>query len=72
MHPKEAVIYVRVDRKDIDILNKILEGYEGLALVTTIDAKEGIVQLTTFSGLKASLLEVLKIIPRKIEIITKV
>lgn len=40
---------VKVNKQDIDILNKITEAYEGLANIRTIDAKEGIVKILTNS-----------------------
>jgi hypothetical protein len=37
---------LRLERKDIAYIKFILEGYEGIALVTTIDDFESIIQLT--------------------------
>lgn len=37
---------LRLERKDIAYLKFILEGYEGIALATTIDNNESIIQLT--------------------------
>lgn len=36
-------ILIRVQSKDIDYLNKIVEAYEGLGLVHTVNRTEGIV-----------------------------
>jgi hypothetical protein len=36
-------ILIRVQSRDIDYINKIIEAYEGLGLVHTIDRREGIV-----------------------------
>jgi hypothetical protein len=42
----EIVIwYYRVDPKRIVLLKSMLEGYEGLVVVRTADAKEGVVEL---------------------------
>lgn len=37
---------LRLDRKDIAYIKYILEGYEGLVTVTTIDRNEAVVQLS--------------------------
>jgi hypothetical protein len=37
---------LRLERKDIAYVKFILEGYEGIALATTIDSLESIIQLT--------------------------
>ncbi len=37
---------LRLERKDIAYVKFILEGYEGIALATTIDNNESIIQLT--------------------------
>jgi hypothetical protein len=34
---------IRVQPKDIDYINKIIEAYDGLGIVHTIDRKDGIV-----------------------------
>lgn len=41
METKE--ILIRVQSKDIDYINKIIEAYEGLGLVHTVNRGEGIV-----------------------------
>lgn len=64
---RETFIYIKVATKDIDFINKIIEGYEGLALTTTVDSKEGIVKFSTYYRLKKALIEILNEIPRQIE-----
>lgn len=36
-------ILIRVQAKDIDYINRIIEAYEGLGLVHTVNRREGIV-----------------------------
>lgn len=44
--PKTTVKkYYRVDREQIHFLKFILEGYDGVAVLTTIDPQEGLVVL---------------------------
>ena len=38
-------IYIRIDPKSIAFLKFIIEGYDGLALLTTIDRRDGLVKL---------------------------
>ena len=65
---KEISILVQVATKDIDLLNKIMEGYEGIALVTTEDAQQGYVRLYTACTTKNYLLKILETFPRDIKI----
>ena len=69
MIDREISIRVQVATKDIDFLNKIMEGYEGIALVTTEDAEQGYVRLYTADSTKNYLLEILETFPRNIRII---
>jgi hypothetical protein len=42
--------YYKVDRRDISFLRFIFEGYDGIALVTTINADQGVIQLSIAPG----------------------
>ena len=42
--------YYRVERRDISFLRFILEGYEGAAVLTTVDADNGIVGVRIAPG----------------------
>ncbi len=42
--------YYQIDQKEISYLKFIFEGYDGIAVVTTIDAKKGIIVLTIAPG----------------------
>ncbi len=45
--------YYRIDRREICFLKFILEGYEGLALLSTYDSEKGIVVLKIAPGCEA-------------------
>jgi len=45
--------YYRIDRREICFLKFILEGYEGLALLSTCDPEKGIVVLKIAPGCEA-------------------
>ncbi len=45
--------YYRVDRREISFLKFILEAYDGLAVLTTIDSKKGIVVINIAPGCEA-------------------
>lgn len=38
---------LKTDKYNIDYINKIVEAYEGLAIIRTLDQKEGIIKLLT-------------------------
>lgn len=42
--------FYRIDRRDISFLRFILEGYDGMAVLTTRDAARGIVSITIAPG----------------------
>ena len=42
--------YFRIDRRDISYLRFILEAYEGVAVLTTVDAGQGIVKVLIAPG----------------------
>ncbi len=45
--------YYRVDRRQISFIKFIFEAYEGLAIVTTIDAATGMIVLRVAPGCEA-------------------
>jgi len=42
--------YYRIDRREISFLKFILEAYDGLAVVTTLDSTKGIISITIAPG----------------------
>lgn len=40
-------IFLKVNKEDINYINRIMEGYEYLGVVSTIDKKEGIIVIRT-------------------------
>ncbi|MGI5892336.1 MAG: DUF4911 domain-containing protein [Bacillota bacterium] len=56
-------ILVQVEPNDIDFFNKLIEGYDNLAMVTTLDAKIGKVVLWVTEHTKKDILAILKCLP---------
>ena len=46
-------LYYRVDRREISFLRFILEAYDGIAVLTTVDAQAGIVVIHVPAGCEA-------------------
>ena len=46
MHVETVKKIYRIDRREISFLRFIFEAYEGLAVITTLNAEEGTVQLS--------------------------
>ena len=40
-------IFLKVNKEDINYINRIMEGYEYLGVVSTIDKKEGLIVIRT-------------------------
>ena len=60
---KGEAIVIRVDPSHIDLLNKLMEGYDHLALVSTLDAKAGKLVVWVTKDTYRDALRVLKYMP---------
>ena len=60
--------YYRIDRREICFLKFILEGYEGLALLTTCNPGEGIVVLKIAPGCEAEASSLMQALQKEIMI----
>jgi len=65
----EEMILVEVAPRDIDFFNKLLEGYDNLALVTTLDAKLGKIALWVAKQTTKDMLAILKCLPVPVQIL---
>ena len=59
-------ILIQVEPRDISYINKIFEGYDGLAVVTTLNRQEGLIALTVTPETKIDVLGILYNFPKKI------
>lgn len=62
------LIYVQVEPADIDLFNKLIEGYDNMALVTTIDARLGRLVLRVAKSAKKDIMAVLRCLPIPVSI----
>lgn len=53
-------VTVKVDRRDIAYLHYIMEGYEGLASVSTLDASQGLLRVSADTRQHETLAELLR------------
>ncbi len=60
--------YFRIDRREIHFLRFILEGYDGLAVVRTVDPREGLVVLHVSPGGEREVAEIVADVQREIKI----
>ena len=63
-------IWVRVKPKEIDIFNKFIEAYDNLALVTTVDAKAGVLVLWVTPDTKAAVLKIMQKLPCQVKLLS--
>ncbi|MGI5825470.1 MAG: DUF4911 domain-containing protein [Bacillota bacterium] len=59
----DEVTYFQIAPKDIDIFNKIVEAYDNVALVSTVEPKTAKVALWTTADTKAVLLKLINKMP---------
>jgi len=57
---------LRVDRREIGYLKFIIEAYEGMAVVTTVNSEKGIIFLTIAPGWEEDTDRVLKALQKQI------
>ena len=67
--PQAAVLsttqrFLRINRRDISYLRFILEGYDGIAVLTTWDAARGIVRITIAPGCETLVDEIIASLSR--------
>jgi len=65
----KSQIYARVIPGDIDMLTKIMEGYEHLGIVSTIDSKKGVVLIRGTEDTCEEIIEILSTLPFPLEIL---
>ena len=68
MNNEGECIMVKVEPSDIDLFNKLIEGYDNLALVTTVDAGLGKLVLRVARKAKKDLMAVLHCLPIPVSI----
>ena len=59
----DKIIKIRCNPRDIVLVHKIFEALEGLALVTTVDSREGFVDLYTSAGCWPEVREIIEHFP---------
>ena len=60
--------YYRIDRREISFLKFILEAYDGLAVLTTIDSEKGIVVINIAPGCEADVEMILQDLKKNVMI----
>ncbi|MDK2822586.1 MAG: hypothetical protein PWQ67_2541 [Clostridia bacterium] len=66
--PSQTSILIKVDVKEINYIQKIMECYENLAIVVPLDPKKGRLLIHTTNNLIEDVVDILKSLPVKIEI----
>ncbi|MEG1538172.1 MAG: DUF4911 domain-containing protein [Clostridiales bacterium] len=62
-HDSGEMILLQIAPNDIDLFNKLLEGYDNMALVTTIDASLGRMALWVAEHAKKDIMAILHCLP---------
>lgn len=65
---REETVICHVETQDIDLFNKLFEGYDNMAMVTTVDAALGKLVIRFASAAKKDLLAVLHCMPIPVKI----
>ena len=70
-HNDGEQILVQISPSDIDFFNKLVEGYDNLAIVTTLDSKIGKIALWVTKHTKKDVLGILKCMPFPVNFLTQ-
>ena len=69
MKNHSGIVYAKVKKAEIADVTRIMEGYEHLALVSTINASDGIIKLLGTPDTVADVLLILNNLPFTVEIL---
>lgn len=61
-------VYFQVEPTHITYVTRILEGYEYLGVITTIDGKKGIAKVRSTEGTRSLVCQILQSIPIEVKI----
>ncbi len=62
-------IYLTVNPPDIDIISKIIEAYEHLGIVSTLDSRHGLLVIRCTSDTRDDMLQILSNLPYPIDLL---
>ena len=60
-------ILIQIDMKDINYINRIMEGYEYLGVVTTVKDAQGVLRIRVTPDTYSEVLNILENLPVKFE-----
>lgn len=63
MERETDAVYIEIDPHDVNYVNRILEGYEYLGVLTTIDVSRAICCIHSTADTKADVKEILRELP---------
>lgn len=72
MSDDRSIIYVRVAPERIADVNWIMEGYEHLAMVTTLDPADGVVKLLGTPDTYNDVMEIIENMPFQVDVLESI
>ncbi|PWM77692.1 MAG: DUF4911 domain-containing protein [Phascolarctobacterium sp.] len=72
MSDDRSIIYLRVAPERIADVNWIMEGYEHLALVTTLDPADGVVKLLGTPDTYNDVMEIIENMPFQVDVLESI
>ncbi len=74
MHERDDVLasvtrYFQADRRELVVMKFILEAYEGMSTLSTVDNKAGIVKLTVPVGFTADMAELIDALRQQLRLV---
>lgn len=62
-------IYLKVDPPNIDMISKIIEAYEHLGIVSTLDSRQGLLVVRCTVDTREDILQILATLPYPVELL---
>lgn len=69
MYKSPDFLYFHVEPEEVNFVNRILEGYEYLGVMTTIDVAKSIIMLRTTPDTKPLAVEILQSLPVAVDVL---
>ena len=66
----EHSILLNIQAKDISFINKVFEGYDGLALVTTLERDKELILINVTPDTKEDVINILANFPKPIKLLS--
>ena len=66
---EDTAVYIEIDPSDVNYINRIIEGYEYLGILTTLDPKRATCRITSTADTRDMVIDILTHLDAKVTIL---